>query len=447
MKNIFAAVALIGWITPRPATRFFDAVAPYNFDDPCNDLDAVDFASKDQNRLTGETLVTNARRSPYADTIDGGTLENISESVRTTVARDVMPAADMVFPEFTPIPESCNKVGGTDQVGFTEYLITPGNYRGRGPKICVKTTRTGFAREYPIAVEGLKKNVTRLLNADIRGNFILNGGCKLVAGNSTDYGFPQVFRGEEFAVAQPWPGVVPDSPLSFTGLSYVARHMREGLNVEPFENPKTSNGMLKFIGSADSIELFRDELNIRSDIGSLTQGQYKMGADAIMGYTWEGPYHGIAFGIDPDPVRADGFDIETVTYNGIDVDTLVPHYVQPWIAANVSTGVAAVRNPAWLYAPYELGQLFAMRNFKRLVPASYRVEGWPFAPQIANGGLEFSQLIDRCTMRLGDYGQHFYEIERAYQPLMPHAVCSIFYARCRGALDFTACDDLMNQYS
>jgi hypothetical protein len=409
------------------------------------ELDAVDFASRDIQRLVGETQRRVARKSPYADTIEGGTLENVSESVRTTVQEQVMPATSMVLPEFTALADSCGKVGGTDQLGFTEFIITPGNYRGRGPKICIKGTRTGFAQEYPIAVEGLKRNIVLLTNADIRANYLQNGGCKLSAASGSSSSFAKDFRGDTNNVQQPWPDVVPDSPLSFAGLQYVARHLREALDVEPFENPVTDNGLMKYIGSADSIDLFRDELNIRSDNSALTQGQYKQGADSIRGYTWEGPYRGISFGIDPDPIRATGFTETSVTYMGQTFNTQVPTYVEPWIQTPVTTGFAARRNPAWVFAPYEVGFLFGMRPFKRLVPASYgRMEGWPFIPQITNGSLEFKQLVDRGTMTLGDYGQHFYEIERAYQPMVPHACLAIIYARCSGGLDFTACGNLAN---
>lgn len=416
--------------TPLPNTRFFEA-----------EIDAVDFASRDTNILVGDVQRRTARKSPFADTIEGGTLENYSESVRTVIQRQVMPAADMVFPGFTSIPDACGKVGGEDQVGFTEYLITPGNYRGRGPKICVKGTRTGFAQEYPVAVEGLKQNMVLLTNADIRANYLLNSGCKAVAVDPGN--FAVCFAGDEYLVAQPWPATTPDSPLAFAGLSYIGRHMREALNIEPFDNPASDHGMLKYIGSADSIENFRNELGIRADIQALTTGEYKVGQETIQGYTWEGPYHGIAFGIDPDPVRASGFTTTSVVYNGQTLTTLVPNYVQPWVRQKTSSGgFCAVRNPAWINADYEVGFLFGRRSFKRLVPASYRVEGFPFAPQIANGGLEFRQLIDRDTMTLGDYGQHFYEIERAYQPIMPHAVCPIFYARCSASLAFTKCGSL-----
>jgi hypothetical protein len=418
------------WITPLQATRFFDV-----------EIDAVDFASRDLNILVGDVQRSTARKSPYADTIEGGTLENASETVRTAVQRQVMPAADMVFPAFTSIPDACGKVGGEDQVGFTEYFITPGNYRGRGPKICVKGTRTGFAQEYPVAVEGLKRNIVLLTNADIRANYILNSGCKAVAKDPGN--FIACFAGDEYLVQQPFPASIPDAPLSFSGLSFIGRHMREALNVEPFDNPQSDHGMMKWVGSADSIELFRDELNIRADVAALTTGGYRVGQETIQGYTWEGPYHGIAFGIDPDPVRASGFTIVSVVFNGVTQNTIQPTYVQPWIRQQVSSGgFCAVRNPKWINADFELGFLFARRPFKRLVPASYRVEGFPFAPQIANGGLEFRQLIDRGTMTLGDYGQHFYEIERAYQPVMPHAVCPIFYARCAPSLDFTKCTTL-----
>jgi hypothetical protein len=420
MKNLF-------WFPALPNTRCFDA-----------EPDAVDFASRDTNLLVGEVQRRTARKSPYADTIDGGTLENVSESVRAVVQRQVMPAADMNFPGFTSIPDSCGKVGGEDEVGFTEFLITPGNYRGRGPKICIKTTRTGFKAEYPVAVDGLKQNIVLLTNADIRANYVLNSGVKAVAKAPGD--FSVCFAGDEFLVQQPWPGQIPDSPLSFAGMSFIGRHMREALNVEPFDNPRTDHGMGKWIGSADSIELFRDELGIRADVQALTTGQYADGQRAIQGYTWEGPYHGYAFGIDPDPMRVSAITTTTTVFNGQTVNTLSLTYVQPWIRQKTSSGgFCAVRNPAWINADWEIGLLCFRRPFKRLVPAAYRVEGWPFAPQIANGSLEFKQLIDRGTMTLGDYGQHFYEIERAYQPVMPHAVCPILYARCSPSLDFTAC--------
>ncbi len=426
MKNQF-------WFTPTEPTRYFETEG-----------DAVDFASRDVQRLVGGVQARVFRKSSYGDTIEGGILENVSEQVRSVVQEQAMPATSMVRPGFGPMlgaGGACGKVGGVDQVGFTEFLYQPLNYRGRGPKICIKTTRTGFAEEYPRAVEELKRNMVLLTNADIRANYLDNGGCKLACNSADD--FATCFLGDINAVQQPWPNVIPDSPLSFTGLSYTGRFLRETLDVEPFENPESDNGMLKYIGSADSIELFRDELNIRADIGYLTTGQYKMGQKTIQGYTWEGPYRGHAFGIDPHPLRASGFVQQTVVYNNATVTEQVPVFVEPWIIKQVSSGGFAARpNPLWIKAPYEVGFLFGMRSFKRLVPASYRVEGWEFAPQIANGGLEFRQLIDLETKTLGDYGQHFYEIERAFQPTRPHSVVAIVYARCKGVLDFVPCTTL-----
>ena len=62
--------------------------------------------------------------------------------------------------------------------------------------------------------------------------------------------------------------------------------------------------MFKAIFGMDVIQGFRDELDIREDVRALTTGRYRMGEDTIKGYSFSGPYHGMAFGVDPMPLRA-----------------------------------------------------------------------------------------------------------------------------------------------
>jgi hypothetical protein len=70
-------------------------------------------------------------------------------------------------------------------------------------------------------------------------------------------------------------------------------------------------------------------------------------------------------------------------------------------------------------------------GFARLTPEKYSGEGsFKFAPQLAMGELEWvAQRDNDCNLFL-DYGQHIYQISRAYQPLRPHAVVPFSYRRC-----------------
>ena len=65
----------------------------------------------------------------------------------------------------------------------------------------------------------------------------------------------------------------------------------------------------KFIGSQSQLNVFRDELNVHQDLQYLTTGRYEIGNESITGYSWEGPYRGIAFGIDQQPLRFNTFTV------------------------------------------------------------------------------------------------------------------------------------------
>ena len=74
-----------------------------------------------------------------------------------------------------------------------------------------------------------------------------------------------------------------------------------------------------------------------------------------------------------------------------------------------------------------------------MVPTYAKVAGWDFSEQLVNGGLRFKILDDADCNLFNDYGQHLYEIERAYQPIAPHAVTAVLYARCTNNLGLAAC--------
>jgi hypothetical protein len=360
--------------------------------------------------------MTVAQRSAYADTIDGGTLENVSDVVRSITGEAAVPSASLTRPVFIPAAQACGTGGGVDQTGTTEYQFQLMNLRGRGPKVCVKTTRTGFISSYTHALNSLKQMLTRLTNADIRANYFDNSGSKLVV-NSTA-AFNASFAGDVNALSTPFPTTpAPNLQVTFRSLEVVMTYMRETLGVQPVDMAGVQEGVFKFIGSQFAIQGMRDELHVGQDTRALVSGSYNIGKEVVQSYGYSGPYHGIVFGVDPEPLRG-----TTITNN---VLTLI----EPGVATATTTGYGYRPNPTWVGASYEVGFLFGKSPFSRLVPTYQRVPGWDFAPQIANGGLDFKILSDADCNFWEDFGQHRYEIERAYQPIHPHAVCAILYQR------------------
>ena len=383
---------------------------------------AVDFANRDSNRLLGKITMALARKSPFTNVLEGGTLPNgISDTTRSIVQERAVSGQSLVAPAFASDLSECGDAGQLAQVGSTEYTETLGTIRGRGPRVCVKTTRAAFQGSYPAAEDALKKSIIQINNSDIRYTLATRCGAKLTVNSTQTFG--QMFSGDAQAIDVPFQtdsGTgLPDSPITFALLKYAMNFMREDLLVDPFENDVEQGGIFKFIGGMDQCELFRAELGITNDARSLTTGRYKFGEKTLLGYSFNGPYRGVAFASDTQDLRFDSLDI-----NG------QPVYIEPEIAANVTKGVAARMNPAWAHAKYATALLIGADSFRRRVPEQYTGAGsFKFPPQMAQGELEFAVIRDNTLNLFGDYGQHLYQISRSYRPERPHAVMAINYLR------------------
>jgi hypothetical protein len=71
----------------------------------------------------------------------------------------------------------------------------------------------------------------------------------------------------------------------------------------------------------------------------------------------------------------------------------------------------------------------------RLVPQRFTGEGgfkWP--EQLVNGEMFWQVIRDNDSNAWGDFGRHFWELDRAYEPVRPHAVCFIIYKRANADL-------------
>jgi len=382
----------------------------------CIPLAAIqNFASKDVNRIIGQIGRVLARKSPYVNSIDGGTLPNVSDVVRSVVEEMAVPAASLASPTFVNDTTLCGIGATPDQVGSTEYQFQLQTLRGAGPRVCVKQARTAFKGSYLQAQVSLEKTILQLINADIRYQYLIQSGIKYVS-NSTR-SFSQNLTGDMQQINTQFAAILPDAPMNFKTLYRIGTFLREEMLAEPFASK--DGEFFQVLASADQIEVFRNDADVKEDLLYLSAGSFKLGEESISGYQFMG-YRGFAFGIDQQPLRATGFDGS---------GNLV--LVNPIVSTAVTNGFAQRRNPAWVAAPYEVMFVIAGEAFKRLIPEQYVGEGtFKFAPQLAMGELEWTYFRDNDCNLYGDYGQHIYQISRAIQPIRPQNVCAIVYKRC-----------------
>jgi hypothetical protein len=372
------------------------------------------FASKDVNRIIGQIARVLARKSPYINSIDGGTLPSVSDVVRSVVEEMAVPAASLASPTFVNDLSLCGVGATPDQVGSTEYQFQLQTLRGAGPRVCVKQARTAFKGSYLQAQVSLEKTILQIINADIRYQYLIQSGIKYVVDSTA--AFTSNLTGDMQQINTLFANKVPDAPMNFKTLYRIGTFLREEMLAEPFA---TKDGeFFQVLASADQIETFRNDADVKEDLLYLSAGSFKLGEESISGYQFMG-YRGFAFGIDQQPLRA--------TANVAGVLTLV----NPIVSTAVTNGFAQRRNPAWVSAPYEVMFVIAGEAFKRLVPENYVGEGtFKFAPQLAMGELEWTYFRDNDCNLYGDFGQHIYQIQRAIQPLRPQNVCAIVYSRC-----------------
>ena len=385
----------------------------------CINVAAVqNFASKDVNRIIGQIAKVLARKSPFINSIDGGTLPNVSDVVRSVVEEMAVPNASLAAPAFVADINLCGVGATPDQVGSTEYQFQLATLRGAGPRVCVKQARAAFKGSYLQAQVSLEKTILQLINVDIRYQYLIQSGIKYVV-NSTQ-SFTSNLTGDMQQINTLFANILPDSAMNFKTLYRIGTFLREEMLAEPFASK--DGEFFQVLASADQIENFRNDADVKEDLLYLTAGSFSLGDEAISGYQFMG-YRGFAFGIDQQPLRASGF-----------ASTGVLQLIEPITATAVTNGFAQRRNAAWVStttAPYEVMFVIAGGAFKRLVPEQYVGEGtFRFAPQLAMGELEWTYFRDNDCNLYGDFGQHIYQIQRAIQPIRPQNVCAIVYKRC-----------------
>lgn len=382
----------------------------------CIDLSAVqNFAAKDVNRIVGQIAKVLARKSPYMNVLKGGTIPNVSDVVRSVVQERAVMNASLAEPSFTNDVELCGIGADPDEVGSTEYQYQLQSLRGRGPRVCVKTSRTAFKGAYLQAQMAMEKGILQIMNSDIRATLLRRSGVKFVAKKGV--AFDTLVTGDSQQIDTPFYNSLPDAQMNFRTLYKLGTLLREDLLAEPFGTERGDFFMV--IASIDQIEAFRNDADVKEDLLYVTAGSFKLGNEALTGYSFQG-YRGFALGVDSQPLR-----FNTLGANG------QPVLIEPEVGVSVTNGKGARRNPAWVAAQYEIGFVIAGDSFSRLTPERFSGEGsFRFAPQLHMGELEWvAQRDNDCNLFL-DFGQHIYQISRAYQPIRPHCVIPFAYKRC-----------------
>lgn len=390
-----------------------------------------DFVNKDTNRIVARMGKVLAYRSPYLNVLGGGTIPNISDTVRSIVQEQAVSAHSLVNPTFADTVNICGTTANRDKVGSKEYDYKLQTLRGRGPLVCVHKDKNAFKGAYIQGQMALESKIQQLINADIRHTLASRSGLKLVASSTT--GFDTALQGDVQAIDTDFEGSIPDAALSFRLLHRATQVMREEMLVDPYE-VDDGQEVFRFIGSIEQLEAFRDELGISTDHRYLAAGSYKIGEKTIRGYRFEGPYRGVAFGVDQQPLR----------FNELD-GSGNPIYIEPEIEVATTKGHASRRNPAWIKAAYEVGLLMGKDSFDRLTPEQYTGEGtFKFNPQLWMGELKWHYEVDNGDNEWGDFGWHKYQIMRAYRPFRPHSICAIAYKRCAFDNGLTACNSTID---
>jgi hypothetical protein len=381
--------------------------------------DVQDFAAKDKERIRGQVIRAVAQKSPYVDVLEGGTLESgISDVQKVVVQERAVLNQSLIRPVFHLDKDICGKTGPAAEVGSTEYSYQLETNRGMGPLVCIKGMWSAFKTAYSAAEQSLRGQLVQLNNADVRWTLVSRSGCKMIvqAGKS----FSDMFEGNMQAIDKAWPQIgLPNAAPTIKLMQHLCRMMREVLLVEPWEG-KQGEPVMKVIGSHEIIDFLRDDAEVRDDHRYMAAGSYDSGKNAITRYLWEGPYRGMAFGVDPQPLR----------FNQMTGSPAAPDFIEPEIAWEVDNAVGSRPSSAWVHAKYEVLLVLGKGSFRKLAPETYTGEGsFRFPAQGISGELMWVNLKDNDKNVWQDFGRHHYQFSRAYKPERPHAVCAVAYAR------------------
>lgn len=388
---------------------------------------ANDFLSKDENRITGRIARSLAINSPFINLLETATFRaGVSDTQRSVRQEAVAPVLSQVAPAWSAF--ACTKTPTEIQTGSTEFQYTPLSHLERGPKICVTQAFSSFKNAIRQTEMAIQDHVQTLWNSWIRYQLYLHSGTKatvasgLALSNLVSSGY-----GTAFPL-----GITPNAAINFKFLKALANHLTHALLAG--DEFKFGSGMQKhfrFISDQETVDALRAQADVRADLRYIAAGSFaKEGKDALLTYSYEGPYQGISFGVDQSCMRATGFNAATG----------LPTFVEPFSSQATTKGTMRISNPAWLAAPYQVSFLVAKNSFVREIPEEFLGEGLTrFDRQFWGGKVVWHNQRDNDCNIKGDTGFHYYDLAAAMRPERPEFVIPIIHTRCTDDLGLVAC--------
>jgi hypothetical protein len=408
----------------------------------CTQAQLIDFAQKNNSAITQTVGLILAKVNPWASIFKASTWQGGLATVhRVVVGRDAAPAnpQSIVAPSFTAIEQMCTPALDEDKVGTTSFDVILEEFVGRGPGVCLNLGFNAFQKSFDLAVDSITKLVKDITVADNRYQALALSGIKVVTDSAT--GFYDRITGDEFALATPFaPGVTPDGVPTFKEVKRIAQYLTTDLGAETFSQDMKADGTpiganIKVIAGEEVLDKFRDQLGVKESYYYLAAGGFKYANEVIQSYDFEGPYQGIGFASDPQPLR-----LNTIPVDGVITEA---DLIAPKIPAGADNGGTINKhNPAYSKAKYELlFMIIGPDSFERQIPSRMTklgTKGISFPDAIAPGEIKFFVPQGACD-GLQRVGQHWYSIQRAIEPHKPHYIAAVLFKRCN-ASDLSYCD-------
>lgn len=399
----------------------------------CTVAQIEDFAQKNQSLITKAVGLVLAKSNPWASLFSASTWKHgLAVSHRVVVGRDAAPAnpQSIVAPVFTPIEQMCQPTLEQDRVGTTSFDVILEEFAGRGPGVCLNLGYNSFIKSFDLAVDAITKLVKDITVADNRFQALYLSGIKAVINSSVP--FEQRVTGDEFALATPFqPGLQPDTTPTFKEIKRIAQFLTTELSAETFTQDYKTDGTpvgvnVKVIAGEELLDTFRDQLGVKESYYYLASGGFAYAAKQIQSYDFEGPYQGVGFATDPQPLR-----LNSVPEDGVITENdLIPPKLPKQADGG---GFINAYNPAYGTAKLEIGFLvIGPDSFERQVPerlTKLGEKGINFPEAIVPGEIRFFVPKGACD-GLQRVGQHWYSIQRAIEPHKPHYIAAFVYKRC-----------------
>lgn len=396
---------------------------------PTNCIDvgqANTFLTRDSNRVSGRIARSLAINSPWINVISTGVFESgVSDTQRSVVQEAIAPVLSQCNPNWASF--QCSLPPQTVCFGSTEYQYSPQQYFEKSCPMCLQTSFSSFKNAIRMVEMAYTDHIMTLWNSWIRGQIIALSATKVVA-DATANNFSQIVtRGFATNFAA---GRTPNAALSFRFLKFIANYLTNTLLAgDMFKYGTGVNASFRFISDQNTVDLMRNQADVRTDVRFIAAGGNADAAKALMEYSWEGPYQGITFGVDQSIVRV----------SGIRADGSVC-CVEPFLSGSASQGTKRVPNPAWESAPFQISVLMAKNTFVREIPAEFLGEGLTkFERQNWGGRLTWHNQIDNCDNITGNKGFHYWQLAAAFRPERPEFAIPILHARCADSFCLTAC--------